>query len=156
MCTYILSANVPFKPNLKLLAEKSGIHRNTVVNYLYFLEEARLIRQLYPAGFGIGIMQKPEKVYLDNTSLAYALAGQTPNTGNLRETFFASQLQVDHKISYPASGDFLIDDTWTLEVGGSGKTFKQLADVPDSFIAADDLEWGSGHKIPLWVFGLLY
>jgi len=153
---YILSANVPFKPNLKQLAEKSGIHRNTVINYLHFLEEARLIRLLYPSGFGTDIMQKPEKIYLDNSSLAFALAQQTPNPGNIRETFFASQLKVGHKVAYPSNGDFIVDNQWLFEVGGAKKTFKQIADLPNSFIAADDLEFGNGNKIPLWLFGMLY
>ena len=153
---YILSANVPFKPNLKQLAEKSGIHRNTVINYLNFLEEARLIRLFYPAGFGVDIMQKPEKIYLDNSSLAFALARQAPNTGNIRETFFASQLKVGHQVAYPSVGDFIVENRWVFEVGGAKKTFKQLAGVANSFVAADDIEFGSGNKIPLWLFGFLY
>lgn len=153
---YILSANVPFKPNLKQLAEKSGIHRNTVVNYLHFLEEARLISLLYPSGFGVDVMQKPEKIYLDNSSLAFALTQQLPNPGNIRETFFASQLKVNHQVAYPSNGDFIIDNQWLFEVGGSKKTFKQIADIPNSFVAADNMEFGSGNKIPLWIFGMLY
>lgn len=152
---YVLSANVPFKPNLKMLAEKSDIHRNTISNYLHFLEEAKLIKLLYPAGISVATLQKPEKIYLDNTALAYALAHEQPNKGNIRETFFVSQLQVGHQIHYPAKGDFMIDGKWTFEVGGKDKGRKQLKDVPNSYIIADDTDYPVG-SLPLWLFGFLY
>lgn len=152
---YVLSANVPFKPNLKKLAEKSDIHRNTVNSYLHFLEQARLIRQLYPAGISVAILQKPEKIYLDNTNLAYALHPGEPDKGNLRETFFASQLRVGHQLTYPSHGDFLVDENYVFEVGGKSKGNKQLQHIPNGYVVADDTEYPVS-QLPLWIFGFLY
>jgi predicted AAA+ superfamily ATPase len=85
---YILSTNVPFKPNIVKLSEKTGIHRNTLVSYIHYLEKAQIINAVYPAGISISILQKPEKIYLNNTNLSYLLAEETPNQGNLRKHFF--------------------------------------------------------------------
>lgn len=151
---YILSANVPFKPNLSQLAEKSQIHRNTINSYLHFLEQGRLIRVLYAGGNSVATLQKPEKIYLDNTNIAYALSSKSPDKGNLRETFFLNQLATGHTVRYPQHGDFLVDDQWTFEVGGKNKSTRQIKDISDSFLV-DDTEYPiSG--IPLWLFGFLY
>ncbi|MES1226611.1 MAG: AAA family ATPase, partial [Bacteroidota bacterium] len=115
---YIISSNVPFKPNLSQLAEKSQIHRNTINSYLHFLEQARLIRLLYASGISVAILQKPDKIYLDNPNIAYALSSNNPNRGNVRETFFLNQVTATHKVHYPKQGDFTIDGKWTFEVGG--------------------------------------
>lgn len=152
---YILSANVPFKPNLSQLAEKSQIHRNTINNYLHFLEQGRLIRLLYAGGNSVSILQKPEKIYLDNTNIAYALSGNKPDKGNLRETFFLNQLATRHAIHYPRHGDFLVDDQWTFEVGGKNKSTNQIKDVSHSFLVQDDVEYPVS-SLPLWLFGFLY
>lgn len=152
---YILAANVPFKPNLSQLARKTNIHRNTISSYLYFLEQSKLIHRLYRQGISISILQKPEKIYLDNTNLAYSLSTSSPNTGNLRETFFLSQVKVRHQANYPAKGDFILDDRWIFEIGGKSKTKKQLESVTDSFIVSDDVEFPVT-KLPLWIFGFLY
>ena len=76
--------------------------------------------------------------------------------GNERETFFFSQLKVNYDVTHPQKGDFLIDGKHLFEVGGKGKTFDQIADIPDSYLAVDDTEVGYGNRIPLWMFGLLY
>lgn len=151
----VVASNVPFQPNLSAVAIKSGIHRNSVLSYLHFLEEAQLIKLLYPSGISLAIMQKPEKIYLNNTNLAFALSATNPNTGNLRETFFISQVSVRHKLAYPKQGDFLVDNTYNFEVGGKHKTGKQLKDITDSFVVADNAEFPTG-KLPLWLFGFLY
>lgn len=152
---YILSANVPFKPNITELARKTDIHRNTINSYLNFLEDAQLIRLLYPDGNSISTLQKPEKIFLNNTNLAFALATNTANKGNLRETFFASQLAVAHKITLPKQGDFIVDDQYTFEIGGKGKTNRQLRNIENSFVVVDDEEYPV-NKIPLWVMGMGY
>ena len=153
---YILAANVPFKPNLTSLAEKSQIHRNSVNNYLHFLEQARLIRLLYPDGISIATLQKPEKIYLDNTNLAFALSGDKPDKGNLRETFFFNQLSHAHSVRQSKAADFLVDGTYTFEVGGKNKSQKQIDGLPDAYVVKDDIESGIGSTVPLWVFGFLY
>ncbi len=152
---YILSANVPFKPNVTELARKSEIHRNTINSYLHFLEDAQLIRLVYPAGISVSILQKPEKIFLNNTNLAYALATNTADKGSLRETFFAAQLAVSHKISLPKQGDFIVDDKYIFEIGGKGKTNKQVKNLENSFVVVDDEDYAVG-KIPLWVIGMTY
>lgn len=153
---YILASNVPFKPNISKLSEKIGIHRNTLVQYLHHLERASLINTLYPAGISTSILQKPEKIFLHNTNIAYAIAPAQINKGSLRETFLLNQLKVRHEVHLPKKGDFLIDDTYTIEVGGTNKSNKQIKDIPNAFVAADDLELGMANKIPLWLFGFLY
>jgi hypothetical protein len=98
-------------------------------------------------------LEKPEKIYLDNTNL---LSIVDANTGTMRETFFLNITSKAHQVTYPKKGDFLVDDTYLFEVGGKSKSFKQIKDIPHSYVAADDIEVGSGHKIPLWLFGFLY
>jgi predicted AAA+ superfamily ATPase len=152
---YVLASNVPMKPNISALADKIQIHRNTVINYLHFLEQAKLIRQLYHSGISLSIMQKPEKVYLENTNLSFAFETGQPDLGNLRETFFASQVAVNHTLTYPAHGDFFLDGKWTFEIGGKNKSHKQIKDISDSFIVADNSEYPVS-SLPLWLFGFLY
>ena len=153
---YVLASNVPYKPNISELAKKSGVHRNTVTNYLSFLEQARLIRQLYYSGISIVALQKPEKIYLDNTNLAYALIDIKPNEGNLRETFFASQLAAKHRISYTDTGDFVINGKWTFEIGGKNKSRKQIHGLENAYRVIDDVEFPATEALPLWLFGFLY
>jgi uncharacterized protein len=154
---YVISVNVPFKPNISSLAEKSQIHRNSVNNYLYFLEQARLIRLLYPAGISVATLQKPEKIYLNNTSLAYALSETVPDKGNLRETFFLSQLAVNHKINYSSSSDFMVNDKYVFEIGGKTKNTKQIRHIKNSFRVLDEMDYTvSPEALPLWLFGFLY
>ena len=151
----VLAANVPFKPNLTAIAAKSNIHRNSVISYLHFLEQAKLITLLYPSGISIAILQKPEKIYLNNTNLAYVLSPLITDKGNLRETFFLSQLAVDHRVSYPKKGDFLINNQYTFEIWGKNKNDKQIKTVNESYVVADDTEYPVS-VLPLWLFGFLY
>lgn len=151
----ILARNVPFTPNISKLSEKIGIHRNTLTAYIHYLEKARMINSLYSEGKSISMLQKPEKIYLENTNLSYALAGPIVDIGNLRETFFLSQLQDEHEVSLPKSGDFLIDGEYTFEVGGRNKSHSQINQLPNAFIASDDILIGTGNKVPLWLFGFV-
>lgn len=153
---YVLAANVPYKPNISELAKNSAVHRNTVTNYLSFLEQARLIRQLYYTGISIVTLQKPEKIYLDNTNLAYALTDIAPNEGNLRETFFASQLAAKHRLNYTSTGDFIVNSKWTFEIGGKNKTSKQIEGLENAWRVIDDVEFPATDALPLWLFGFLY
>lgn len=151
----IIAESVPFIPNVSKLSERIGINRNTFTAYLNFLQEAKLTKNLYKEATGISLLQKPEKIYLENTNFQYALA-KNIEKGTIRETFFANQLSYSHQLTYSGVGDFLINQTYTIEVGGSGKGNQQLSGVSRSFIAADNLEYGHGNKIPLWLFGFLY
>ena len=153
---YILATNVPFKPNVSKLAEKTGMNRNLIVEYLYHLDRARLINSLSAAGRSTSILQKPDKIFLENTNLLYALTPESVDKGTLRETFFMNQLKNSgHEVKLPLKGDFFVDDQYTFEIGGKGKSSAQIAGVDKSFIAVDDQEAGLSNKIPLWLFGML-
>lgn len=153
---YIIAQSVPFKPNITTLSEKIGINRNTLIAYLNHLEEAGIIRCLYSSASGLGALQKPEKIYLENTCFNFSLCEESPNTGTLRETFFLSQFTEKQKLTYTSKGDFIVDGKYHFEVGGLNKTMEQFKGNSNSFIAADEIETGFKSKIPLWLFGFLY
>jgi len=153
---YILATNVPFKPNISKLAEKTDMNRNIIVEYLHYLDSARLINALSAAGRSTSILQKPDKIFLENTNLLYALTPENIDKGTLRETFFMSQLKnAKHEVKLPLQGDFFVDDQYTFEIGGKTKSSKQLMGIENSFVAVDDTEAGISNKIPLWLFGML-
>ena len=153
---YIIALSSPFKPNISKLASRIEVTRNTVNEYIKILAEAGLINLLNKNAYGINLLQKPDKIYLENTNISYALAEENPDKGNLRETFFLNQISNAHTITYPDKGDFLVDKKYLFEVGGKNKTKKQIAAIENSFIVADDIEFGHENKIPLWLFGFLY
>ena len=102
-------------------------------------------------------LEKPEKIYLNNPNQIYAISSKgKENTGTIRETFFINMLSIPHKVSMPQKGDFYVDNKYTFEIGGKKKSFKQIKDINNSFLAIDDVETGIGNKIPLWLFGFLY
>ena len=151
-----IATSVPFIPNVSKLSEKIQINRSTLLAYLHYLDEIRLTNNLFRETKGISKLQKPLKIYLENTNLIYNLAPKNANEGNLRETFFRNQVGFVSSIQYTEKGDFLIDETYTVEIGGKSKNHKQLKDVPNSFVVADTIEIGFQNKIPLWLFGFLY
>ena len=155
---YILSVNVPFKPNISKLSEKIGITRNTLLQYIHYLEKAKLINILETAGKSTSILQKPDKIFLENTNLNYTLSPDNADKGSIREAFFLNQVRnAKYTVHLPAEGDFLINGQYTIEVGGKSKTSKQLSNIISAyFIAIDDMEIGFRNKIPLWMFGLMY
>ena len=153
----ILASSVPFEVDISKLATTIGIHRNTVIEYLNSLEKAKLLHLLYADLLSVKKMQKPDKIYLDNPNLWYALASHPVKIGTARETFVVNQLSCDHEIEYgKKTGDFKVNGKYTLEVGGEGKTYNQIADVPDSYILADGIETPYRCKLPIWVVGFLY
>ena len=153
---YVLSTSVPFKPNISKLAEKTGISRNSLVQYLHYLDEAEVLNLLFRDTAGISLLQKPEKVYFENPNLAYTLGNDNTEPGNLRETFFISQVAVKNQISYTEKGDFKVNDRYVFEVGGKNKSQSQLKNIDNAWLALDDIEYGFQNKIPLWLFGFLY
>lgn len=153
---HIISESVPFIPNISKLSERIGINRNTLVSYLYFLQEAHLTRNLYKDAKGITQLQKPNKIYLENPNLSFALSPGSVNTGNIRETFFINQLSENHTIEYIDEGDFLVNHQFTFEVGGKSKNRAQIRNKENSYLVIDNIEYGLGNKIPLWMFGFLY
>lgn len=153
---YVIAQQVPFKPNLVALSEKTNIHRNSLNAYLHYLEKAKLITLLYPAGNSTATLQKPEKIYLNNTNLQYALAEQAVESGTVRETFFLSQVHPVTQVQMPKQGDFLVGRKISVEIGGKGKSAKQLQGLSNAFVVKDDIAYPTGRSIPLWMFGLLY
>ncbi len=153
---YILSLSVPFTPNISKLSEQVGLARNTLIQVLHWLSKAHLIHIYYNAGRSISNLNKPDKIWLHNTNIAYALANHEPDIGNLRETFFLSQLAGLHEISLPKQGDFLIDTNYVFEIGGKNKTSKQIKTLENAFVVKDMIEVGALNQIPLWLFGFLY
>lgn len=153
----VLAQQVPYDVDISKLATATGLQRNTVIEYLNHLNDAKVINLLFSDLISVKKMQKPDKIYLENPNLLYALATMPVKIGTVRECFAVNQLGHQHTIEYGKSqGDFKVDGKWTFEVGGDGKTFHQIADIPNSFVLADDIESPYGNKLPLWMIGMLY
>ena len=151
-----LSENVPYEVNIAKLSSYLEINKLTTLNYLSNLQRAELLHLLYSDNNSVTKMQKPDKIYLHNTNILYALCHQS-NIGTVRECFVVNQLSVNHTIEYgKQTGDFKIDGRIIFEVGGHDKTFDQIANIPNSYILADNIEYPIGHKLPLWIVGLTY
>ncbi|MDR0763831.1 MAG: AAA family ATPase [Bacteroidales bacterium] len=152
----IIAEMAPFTPNMSQLGNAIETQRSNLPNLLNMLERSRLLGLLHTNSKNINGLNKPDRIFLDNPNLAYALGGNNPNKGNLRETFFYNQLRVVSNVTSAYKGDFTVNGKYVFEVGGSNKNLSQIADVPNSYVASDDMEIGFGRKIPLWLFGFLY
>lgn len=152
----IIARLVPYKPNVRKLADQIGVTWETLLRYLFYLEKAQIVKWLGKDTYGINYLNKPEKLYLQNTNLIYALAEESSNIGAIRETFVLNQLSVNQNVTYPVAGDFLLNGKYTFEVGGKGKSSRQIKGINDAYLIKDDIEFGSKGVIPLWMFGLLY
>ena len=152
----IISSEVPMLVDITKLSTLTGIARTTLLAYLQYLHEAKLIRLLYSDDMSVKKMQKPDKILMENTNLLQALSLKEPNIGTMRETFFCNQLSYNHQVEYSKTGDYLIDHALSFEVGGKSKDGKQIAKEPAAYIAADNIEYPIGNKLPLWLFGLMY
>lgn len=151
-----LATNVPYEVNIEKLASYLELNRHTVLSYLSAMERAELLNLIYTDNKSVSKMQKPDKIYLHNTNIQCALSEDT-KIGTLRECFVVSQLSAKHTVEYGKNqGDFKVDGRWTFEVGGRDKSFAQIADLPDSYILADSIEYPVGKKLPLWMAGLIY
>ena len=151
----VIAQSVPFKPVMDSLATVVGVSRNVLPDYFLYMEQAGMIGQLRDDTGGIRGVGKVEKVYLDNTNMAYLLGGDAAYIGNIRETFFFNQMRVVSDVISSRISDFEIDGK-TFEVGGKNKGKKQLSEAKEGYVVKDDIEFGSGNIIPLWAFGLLY
>lgn len=151
----VIAQSVPFKPQMSTLSQVTGISRNDMSDYLYYIERAGLIAQLRDSTIGVRGIGKLEKIYLDNPNLFYVLAESRPNIGSVRETFFLNQMRVNFNVKASKIADFDIDGK-TFEVGGARKGKKQIADAEEGYVLKDDIEYGYSNVIPLWAFGLLY
>ncbi len=151
-----ISQSAPFIPNISKLSERIGLNRETLLSYLHYLNESNLIFSAFKDSHGVSSLQKPDKIYLENSNLMFALNFNKVNIGNARETFFINQLKHSHLAEIADKADFIVDKHYTFEIGGKSKSKKQIADSHDAFIAADNIEYGFSNRIPLWLFGFLY
>ncbi len=151
----VIAKSVPFKPVMQKLSEVTGISRNYIPDYLYYIERAGMISQLQDDTSGIRGLGKVEKIYLDNTNLIYALTPSLADIGNVRETFFNNQMRIQGDIASSRTADFTINNL-TFEIGGKNKGKRQIATAENGFIVKDDIETGYANVIPLYHFGLLY
>lgn len=153
---YIISTIVPFTPNILKLSRQIDITRPTLLHFLEYLKNAHVINLLHQQTKGISLLSKPEKIYLNNTNIAFALANEKTDQGNIRETFFLNQLKAVSEITSSIQGDFKINDSIVFEIGGKNKTLKQISNQKNAYLAIDGIETGYKNTIPLWMFGLLY
>lgn len=151
---FAISESAPFMPNISKLSERIGVSRETLLNYIQYLSDAQLLNILYKDSKGITRLQKPDKIFMQNTNLMYSIG--KVEVGNARETFFVNQMKNLHRISYSEIGDFKVNESLIFEIGGKNKNQKQIQGVKNSYIVADDIEFGTQNKIPLWMFGLMY
>lgn len=152
----ILASKVPLQVDMTKISAAAGIARTTLLSYLQILHRARLLNLLYSGDESVKKMQKPDKIYLENPNMIDVLSLTGGNIGTIREVFVVNQLSYQHKVEYTKAGDILVDKKYTIEIGGKRKDGKQIANIHDSYIAADNIEYPSGNKIPLWAFGFIY
>lgn len=153
----LLADSVPFKVNISELSRKIGLSRDLLLRLLGALDRANLIKGIQMQGSVVGYLTKPDKIYLNNTALLYALnSGKDNIEGTIRETFFMNQMLHSHKVQSSKTADFCIDGEYTFEVGGSSKSFRQIAGEDKAYVISDNLLSGYGNKIPLWLFGFMY
>lgn len=151
----IISEHVPFEPNMSELWKQLSTNNELGLRMLYSLDKAQILSLLTSKTKSYKYLSKPDKIFLNNPNLMHTLCPKV-EIGNERETFFNNQMSVAHEVKFPQKGDFLVNDRYLFEVGGKNKTFDQIKDIPDSFLAVDETEVGFANRIPLWMFGLTY
>lgn len=153
----IVSSSLPYEVDATKLSGVIGVHRTTVVNYLYMLDKASMINMIFEESKTVKKLQKPDKLYIENTNMLYAISSGAVDTGTIRETFCVNQLSASHNVEYSKrKGDFLIDGRYTFEVGGRNKGFSQVAGVDNSYVLTDNIDSPYGRKLPIWAMGFLY
>lgn len=154
----IIASSVPYEVDASKLSRSVGAGRDTIIEYLRHLSDARIFNLLYSGTKSIGKLTKPDKIYLENSNLLYAMSASDVKIGTARETFAVCQLKNSQKtVEYGKTrGDLKVNERFTFEIGGKDKDFSQIAGIPDSFVLADDMEFPMGHKLPLWLIGFLY
>jgi len=157
----LICASKPYELNISKLAQKIEINRNTLYQYIYYLSRGKVFNILHHSAKGDNVFAKPATIYFANTNLNYAYCSNI-EIETIREGFFVNQLNNYFSLrknrSFLASkqGDFMVEEKYLFEIGGKSKSFKQIKDLPNSFMVTDDIEVGFGNKIPLWLFGFMY
>lgn len=147
----IICSQVPFSPNVSKISTDVETSRATVMNYLRYLKNARLINLLYYNG-DEDQLKKPALVYAHNTNILYAVEPENINNRNLRTTFFYNQVGYKYAVKSSEKTDFKVAGKYNFSVGGK---YTEPVDET-SYAAADMIEDGKGNIIPLWLFGFLY
>jgi len=157
---WLIATSQPFEPNLVRISNNLGISKPTLYGYLDYLERAGLLSGVMPEGSGFKLVRKPVKIYIENTNLLRAIAGELSkedSVGTLRETFIQHQLiSAGLQVRIPNRGDFLVEDKYLFEAGGRRKGKKQITGKENAYIIKDDIDMGFGNIIPMWLFGFLY
>ena len=152
----IIASSIPFEVDASKLSRLIGTGRATVIEYMQDLEDARIFNLLYSDVRSVGKLTRPDKIYLENANLLYALSSSEVNIGTARETFVVNQLKIKYDVEYgKQQGDFKVDGKYTFEVGGKDKTFSQIAGVRNSFVLSDDIETPLGRRLPIWSVGFI-
>ena len=152
----VVAKSAPFIANTTELASMIGVARQTLLSYFDYLEESMLIKQLFKESRGLGTFQKPDKLFLENTNLMYALCDEKIEIGNVRETFVLNQLKKKYEVLFSTESDFYVENKYTFEIGGKNKKRKQIQGLENSYIIADNIEYGTDRRIPIWLLGFLY
>lgn len=148
---YILATSAPCSPNVSQLSKDIATSRATVMNYIKYLADARLMNMLYP--LGESFPKKPAKVYMYNSNLMYPIRPMEVNAQAVRESFFYNQLLKDNKVSDGGrNAHFLVNGRYPFRVEENTRARSN----PDLYYAVDKTEVGDGNMIPLWLFGFLY
>jgi predicted AAA+ superfamily ATPase len=149
---YLLASNEPAAPNISQLSLDIQTSRATVMNYIKYLKDARMLNILYPKDENFP--KKPSKVYLQNTNLMYAFWPALVSEQAVRETFFYNSLIRDHKVNKgEKNAQFLIDGEHNFCIVNKDHKIKRK---DGTYFAVDALDKGDEDKIPLWLFGFLY
>lgn len=152
---YVIANSVPFKPNYSKLSRELEISRNQLPDYISYIESSGIFNSLKEKGSSDAILHKIEKLYLNNSNIAYAISDTNPDKGNIRETMFLAWMRENHNVTSSKISDFEIDGV-TFEVGGKNKTGRQVKEADVAFLVKDDIEYAFGNSIPIWMFGFVY
>ena len=149
---YLLAVDGPVAPNVSQLAAEIQTSRATVMNYIKYLADARLINMVYPKGEEFP--KKPSKLMMHNTNLMYSIYPVKVEEQDVLDTFFMNTLYKDHKLYKGDKGtSFMVDNGLHFRICAEGCKFKNN---PNVYYALHKLELGHGNMIPLWLFGFLY
>ena len=149
---YLLAVDGPVAPNVSQLATEIQTSRATVMNYIKYLADARLINMVYPKGEEFP--KKPSKLMKHNTNLMYSIYPVKVEEQDVLDTFFMNTLYKDHKLYKGDKGtSFMVDNGLHFRICAEGCKFKNN---PNVYYALHKLELGHGNMIPLWLFGFLY
>jgi predicted AAA+ superfamily ATPase len=151
---YMLCTTSPLEINKLKLSSATRISWATLSKYLDYMQKGSLVH-IVRGSKGFNSLKKQNKLLLNNPNLFQILCAN-PDIGSLRESFFVSQLKQHHQVHYYDKGDFLVDEKVVIEIGGKSKDKKQIKNETNAYLAIDDIEFGMGNKIPLWLFGFLY